>query len=256
MIKELSQEQINLALNSKSRLDKINGAQNILLQALNTMKNNSEVNNIEPQDIYPELWINLVSETIEIVDDMERTLAIKVKDIIKRTAISEKSNPIVKKINRVANEGNGLMTSYNFFKLRECKLFTDSEETIKNAITMCIDADTNEVYSTLHKSEAEMCEFLNGIEELTSAINATYIEKDVTQIVLDKISAEYNLFVAYDILFTIFVPDYIFALNLPIIKYGWITDMVQMQIIEEAKKNGDIPSDEESTEDEESPVEE
>ena len=84
MIKELSQEQINLALNSKSRLDKINGAQNILLQALNTMKNNSEVNNIEPQDIYPELWINLVSETIEIVDDMERTLAIKVKDIIKR----------------------------------------------------------------------------------------------------------------------------------------------------------------------------
>ena len=95
MIKELTQEQINLALNSKSQIDKINGAQSIIIQALNTMKNNSETNIIEAEDIYPELWLNLLSETIEIVDEMERTLAIKVKDIIKRTAISDKTNPIV-----------------------------------------------------------------------------------------------------------------------------------------------------------------
>ena len=238
MIKELTQEQINLALNSKSQIDKINGAQSIILQALNTMKNNSETNIIEDEYIYPELWLNLLSETIEIVDEMERTLAIKVKDIIKRTAISEKTNPIVKKANRPARNKNnkGIMTNYEFFNLsREFETF-GYEDIIDSSINKCIDEDVNDVYKSLNTGDKDIKEFLYGIDELTTSITNKSITYENAQIVLNAIEEKYNTFVAYDILFTIFEPDYLFSLNIPIIKYGWINEQIQTQIIEEAKK--------------------
>ena len=256
MIKELTQEQINLALNSKARIDKINGAQSIILQALNTMKNNSEANIIEAQDIYPELWVNLLSETIEVVDEMERTLSIKVKDIIKRTAISEKTNPIIKKSNRPVRDknDNSLMTNYKFFNLsKEFDTF-GFEEIIDGAIGKCLKRDINGVYESLDTKDQYIKEFLCGIDELTSSISDKSITYENAQKVLNEIEKKYNTFVAYDILFTIFEPDYTFALNLPIIKYGWINEQIQNQILEELKEKKESKDSKEESKDDKKEV--
>ena len=254
-IKELSPEQINESLVNNDKLEKIKGAENIIIQALNTMKNQSEPNIIQAEDIYPELWIYLLKETIEVVDNMEKELTLKVKDIIKRTAISETTNPILKKSLRPTRESGdkGLFIAPKYLELSSIFENRNPEEVIDAAIGKCLNNDPNNVYNATSVKEAissnikslndenitDIKSYLSSLETLRTGIIEGSIHVDDMKDLIDHVSTVLGAYPAIDILYTIFVPDYKLALYNIVAKNAIVNNMVQTQLLQKAREEAE-----------------
>lgn len=273
-IKELTPDQINESMINNSKLDKIKGAENIILHALNAMKDQGEPNIIQAEDIYPELWMYLLKETIEIVDNMETELAIKVKDIVKRTAISEKTNPILKKSQRPSRDpgDTSLFTTPKYLELNSIFENRDPDEVIDTAIGKCLNNDPNHFYDSdlfkehLQKTFAtdeyvkndivDMKTYLCKLEVLRNAIvEGAIYTKDMTNL-SDAVSNVLGPYPAIDILYTIFEPDYKMVLYNVIAKNAIINNIIQGQILEQARKEAEAKKVENNIEEAADAVEE
>lgn len=263
-VKELTQEQINQNIINNTKLSKISGAENIILEALNTMKKQAEPNIIQPEDIYPELWKNLVTEVVEVVDNMEAELAIKVKDIIKRTSISEKTNPILKKSLRpVREEGDtSLFTSPKYLKLSSTYESRDPEEVIDIAIGRCLNDDLNNFYHSDYGKEmikngieslknpniTDMLTYFCSFDNLRDAIIEGEISASTLHNIFDTASNIIGGYAVADILYTIFVPDYKTNLYIDVFKCRLINNMIQTQIMKEAREEAEAKKENDTEE--------
>lgn len=253
-MKQLTDDQIKEYQIANDRKRIYQEAKEVTIQALNKMKREGEQNIIEPEDIYPEVWNVLMKETIEAIDEHERSLYLRMKDIIKRTAISEASNPIVKKINRPKRkEGdNTLFTDYDSFPMNP-SLEGDPEEIIGKAICNSVSNDQNDVYKDIDTEQLKI-NLINN-ELFYNSVKDRFISCEAIDSVLTEIGVEYGQYSVIDIIENIFtISSTELYDTLTMVKYGYINSEVQKQILAEAQKEieantGKDILTEESTED-------